>query len=178
MRGTKLLCTLGPATEDRIPALVEAGMDVARINCSHQGPAERDRLVADVRAAAAGAGRVVAVMADLSGPKVRLGDLRGGSATLREGERFVLRSDAEPGDGGAAGTTYGGLAADLEPGDRVLLADGEVELRVLASGGELVTEVLRGGTVRSRAGLNVPSERLGLPAVTEKDHRDAAWAVA
>jgi pyruvate kinase len=178
MRATKLICTLGPATEDRIAALVEAGMDVARINCSHQGPEERDRLLDGVRAAAAAAGRAVAVMADLSGPKVRLGELEGGAVTLREGQEFVLRSDDRPGNAAGAATTHAGLAGDLEPGDRVLLSDGEVELRVLSSGRDLATEVLRGGTVRSRAGVNVPSERLGLPAVTEKDRGDAAWAVA
>jgi pyruvate kinase len=169
---------MGPATEDRIPALVAAGMDVARINCSHQGPEERDRLLATVRAAATAAGRAVAVMADLSGPKVRLRELRGGRATIREGHRFELRSGKEPGDAGGATTTHPGLAGDLEPGDRILLSDGEVELRVLSSGADLVTEVVRGGTVRSRAGVNVPSERLGLPAVTDKDRRDAAWALA
>lgn len=177
MRATKLVCTLGPASEARIPELVEAGMDVARINCSHQGPAERDRLLQAVRRAATTAGRAVAVMADLSGPKVRLGELRDGFATLLEGDRFVLRPDGEPGDREAARTSYPQLGEDLEPGDRLLLSDGEVELRVVESSGEVVTEVVRGGTVRSRAGVNAPSERLGVPPVTAKDREDLAWAI-
>jgi pyruvate kinase len=177
MRATKLICTLGPASEDRIPDLVEAGMNVARINCTHQGPDDRDRLLHSVRRASEEAGRPVAVMADLGGPKVRLGMLRDGEATLGEGDRFVLRPDGGPGDETGASTSHPGLAQDLEPGDRVLLSDGDVELRVVSSKETVQAEVVRGGTVRSRAGLNVPSERLSLPAVTEKDRRDAAWAV-
>ena len=177
MRATKLVCTLGPASEGRIPDLVEAGMDVARINCSHQGPAERDRLLAEVREAAAASGRTVAVMADLSGPKVRLRELREGQATLKEGDRFVLRGGKEPGDERGAATNHAGLAADLEPGDRLLLSDGEVELRVAEVTEEVVTEVVRGGTVRSRAGVNAPSERLRVPPVTARDDRDLVWAL-
>jgi pyruvate kinase len=178
MRATKLVCTLGPASQDRVPELLEAGMDVARINLTHQGPGVRDRLVTAVREASAASGRPVAVMADLPGPKVRLGELRGGQATLRQGARFVLRPDQGPGGDSGAATTYPGLGSDLEPGDRILLADGEVELRVNSAGDEVVTEVVRGGVVSSRAGVNVPSERLRLPAVTEKDRADAAWTAS
>jgi pyruvate kinase len=177
MRATKLLCTLGPASESRIAELVDAGMEVARINCSHQGPAERDLLLASVREAASGAGRTVAVMADLSGPKVRLRELIEGVATLREGSRFILRGGEDPGDERGAATSHEGLGGDLEPGDRLLVSDGEVELRVLEAAGEVVTEVVRGGTVRSRAGVNAPSERLSVPAVTAKDREDLAWAL-
>jgi pyruvate kinase len=177
MRATKLVCTLGPASGDRIPALVEAGMDVARINCSHQGPEERDRLLRAVREAASRAGRPVAIMADLSGPKVRLREIGGGAVALAEGARFILGPGREPGDEEGAATSYEDLGADLEAGDRLLLSDGQVELRVAQSGDEVVTEVLRGGTVRSRAGLNAPSERLGVPAVTPKDREDLSWAL-
>ena len=178
MRGTKLICTLGPATEDRVAELVDAGMDVARINLTHQGPEERDRLVAAVREASAAAGKPVAVMADLSGPKVRLGELRGGEAVLRQGTRFTLRQGPAVGDETGAAASYPGLAGDLEAGDRISLADGEVELRVLDSDREVVAEVVLGGVITSRAGVNVPTERLTLPPVTEKDREDAAWAVS
>lgn len=177
MRATKLVCTLGPASEGRIAELVDAGMDLARINCSHQGPAERDLLLAAVREAASRAGRTVAVMADLSGPKVRLRDLRDGQVTLKEGDRFVLRGGEEPGDARWAATNHPGLAGDLEPRDRLLLSDGEVELRVAEVTDEVVTEVVRGGTVRSRAGVNAPSERLRVPPVTARDGQDLAWAL-
>jgi pyruvate kinase len=157
--------------------LIEAGMDVARINCSHGDRDDHDRLLRAVRSAVEEAGRTVGVMADLSGPKVRLREVEDGEITLETGARFVLRS-AGGGDPTGAATTHPGLAGELEPGDRVLLADGAAELRVLdAAGGEVVTEVVRGGTVRSRAGVNVPSERLGIPAITPKDEEDLAWAV-
>jgi pyruvate kinase len=181
MRATKLVCTLGPASQDRVGELVAAGMDVARINCSHGDREDHDRLLASVRAAADEAGRVVGVMADLSGPKVRLGDLRGGSVTLETGSRFELRADHSgeaQGDVTGAGTTHPGLAEDLEPGDGVLLSDGAVELRVVErTPGAVITEAIRGGTVRSRAGVNVPSERLSVPAISEKDERDLRWAL-
>ncbi|MGH2764558.1 MAG: pyruvate kinase [Actinomycetota bacterium] len=177
MRATKLVCTIGPASEGRVGELIEAGMDVARINCSHGDRQEHDRLVRAVRTAAQEAGRAVGVMADLSGPKVRLGDLDGGEVTLETGGRFVLRSGGG-GDAGGAPTTYPDLATELEAGDRILLADGAAELAVVAtSGGEVVTEVVRGGAIRSRSGVNVPSERLGIPAITPKDEEDLAWAI-
>lgn len=176
-RATKLVCTLGPATADRIPELVAAGMDVARINLTHvTDQAERDRLVARVRAAAAEAGRAVGVMADLSGPKVRLGELAADEVELAKGARFALRAQDGLGDASGASTSHPALAADLEEGDRVLLSDGAVELTVVESEGvEVVTRVVRPGTIRSRAGVNVPAERLGLPAITDKDERDLAW---
>ncbi len=177
MRATKLVCTIGPASERRVAELIEAGMDVARINCSHGMREDHDRLLHAVRAAMKETGRRVGVMADLSGPKVRLGELGDGEVTLEPGGAFALRADGLGDEAGAA-TTYPGLAGELEPGDRVLLADGAVELRVVeAARGQVATEVVRGGTVRSRAGVNVPSERLSIPAITPKDEEDLAWAV-
>lgn len=177
MRATKLVCTIGPASESRVTELIEAGMDVARINCSHGDRDDHGRLLQTVRSAAEDAGRRVGIMVDLSGPKVRLGELEGGEVTLETGAAFTLRADGA-GDATGAATTHPGLAGELEPGDRILLADGAAELRVMErSGGALVTEVVRGGTVRSRAGLNVPSERLGIPAITPKDRDDLSWAV-
>jgi pyruvate kinase len=177
MRATKLVCTLGPASEERVADLIGVGMDVARINCSHGQREDHDRLLAAVRAAAGRAGAPIGVMADLSGPKIRLGDLRDGELTLEAGDRFVLRPDGL-GDTSGAATTHPGLAADLESGDRVLLADGAVELRIVEETGRtVVTEVVRGGTVRSRAGVNVPSERLSVPAITPKDEEDLRWAL-
>jgi pyruvate kinase len=176
MRSTKLVCTLGPASEGRVGELVEAGMDVARINCSHGDRTSHDRMVEAVREAAAAAGRAVGLMADLPGPKVRLGEVDG-EATLEVGARFELRPDG-PGDASGAATSHPALGSDLEPGDRVLLADGSVELRVMERAGDVVaTEVVRGGTVRSRAGVNVPSERLSVPAISARDEEDLRWAL-
>jgi pyruvate kinase len=177
VRLTKLICTLGPSSQGRVAELIEAGMDVARINCSHGRREDHDRLLNAVRDAAGG--RRIGVMADLSGPKVRLGEVDGGETALEAAARFVLRSEGPmPGTAEGASTTHPGLSADLEPGDRVLLADGAVELRVVdTAGGDVVTEVVRGGPVRSRAGVNVPSERLSLPAITPKDEEDLRWAL-
>jgi pyruvate kinase len=116
-------------------------------------------------------------MIDPSGPKIRLGELSDGEVRLEAGQRFDLRV-AGPGDRSGAPTTHPGLAADLEPGDRVLLADGAVELRVKEDADRSVTtQVVRGGVVRSRAGVNVPSERLSVPAITPKDREDLRWAL-
>jgi pyruvate kinase len=172
-RRTKLVCTIGPASARRVPELVDAGMDVARLNFSHGTPASLAAGAAAVRQAAASAGRNVAILADLAGPKIRLGELLGGSVTLAPGIRFVLRPYGDgPGDAAGARVTYPRLAADVRPGDRILLADGAAELRVVSDAGDVVTEVVRGGTVRSRAGVSVPSDRLSAPALTRKDRAD------
>jgi pyruvate kinase len=178
MPSTKLVCTLGPASADRVPELVAAGMGVARINLTHGGRDQHEALIRAVRSAADEAGRPVGVMTDLSGPKVRLGELDGGEVLLRTGDRFALRPGIlDGGDGAGVGVSHPGLGSDLEPGDRVLLADGAVELRVAETGAEVVTEVVRGGRIRSRAGVNLPSERLSLPAITSKDEEDIRWII-
>jgi len=179
VRRTKLVCTIGPATEERTAELVDAGMDVARLNFSHGSPSSHARSADRVRAASSAAGRPVALLADLAGPKIRLGDLAGGTADLQAGERFVLRpsSGRRAGDATGAGVSYPRLAQDLEPGDRVLLADGAAELRVESSTTDVVTEVVRGGTIRSRAGVSVPSERMSTPPLTAKDRADVPRAL-
>jgi pyruvate kinase len=178
-RRTKLVCTLGPATADRVGELVEAGMDVARLNFSHGDPPFLGAAAGRVRDAARAAGRPVALLGDLSGPKIRLGQLGNGSVTLDPGSPFELRSDGGGGTGDAtgAGVSYRDLATDIQVGDRVLLADGAVELRVVGAGDSVATEVIRGGTIRSRAGVSIPSERLSVPALTDKDRADVPLAL-
>ncbi|HKF85952.1 MAG TPA: pyruvate kinase [Candidatus Limnocylindrales bacterium] len=176
------MCTIGPATEDRIPELVAAGMSVARLNFAHGTPADHAARVTAIRDVARAAGRHIAILADLPGPKVRLGPLAGGEATLETGSTFVLLPglDALDGEGDAtrAATTHAGLAGDLAVGDRVQLSDGIVELVVRETDGRAVTtSVERGGIVRSGAGVNVPAERLSLPALGERDRALAALAV-
>jgi pyruvate kinase len=179
MARTKLVCTIGPATIDRIDELVAAGMDVARVNFTHATPSERGRSAERIRAAAATAGRNVALLADLAGPKIRIGDLADGSVELESGKPFVLRASSDaPGAADGAGVTYRDLAADLQPGDRVLLSDGAAELRVSRTvDHDVETEIVRGGTIRSRAGVNVPSERLSSPALTAADRADLPTAL-
>src|SRR6266540_1811162 len=143
MRRAKVVCTLGPATSgpETVRALVDAGLDVARINFSHGSDHDHRAALDLVRGAAKEAGRVVAALADLSGPKVRIGEVTGGHIALRPGMRFELRSGGGPGDESGVSTSHPGLGADLHPGDRVLLADGAVELVVRSAGDPVVTEV-------------------------------------
>jgi pyruvate kinase len=178
LRRTKLVCTLGPATGERVPELVSAGMDVARLNFSHGTPDLLAEWARATRAAAVAAGRPVAVLADLAGPKIRLGEVSDGSVRLEPGGRFVLRARDGVGDAGGAHVSYRRLGSDVRVGDRVLLADGAAELRVMKTDDDVETEVVRGGTIRSRAGVSIPSERLSSPALTPKDRADAPRALA
>jgi pyruvate kinase len=163
--------TLGPAssTPRLVRGLIRAGATVFRLNFSHGTSEEHERAVTLVRDAEEEAGRALAIVADLPGPKVRLGPIEPDPLALRVGQPFQLRPGG-PGDARGAATTYPGLAGDLEPRDRVLLADGTVELTVSSiDGGVVHTECVRGGRVRSHQGVNVPAERLGLPPVTDTD---------
>lgn len=174
--GTKLVCTIGPASRDRLDELVSVGMSVARVNLAHGDPADHEASINAVRAAADRVGREVAVLVDLPGPKIRLGELRDDDVTLEPGRPFRI-GPTQPGDASGA-TANHALAGDLRPGDRVLLSDGAAELRVTTSTGDTVeTVVERGGTVRSRAGVAVPAERLSLPALTEDDRAVLPWLV-
>src|SRR5919107_1630661 len=135
MRRAKIVCTLGPATHsyDQIKALVDAGMDVARFTLSHGGHAEHEERYRRVRKAADETGRSVGLLADLQGPKIRLGRFAEGPVLLERGDTFTItvEDDAE-GDGHGCGTTYPGLADDVAPGERVLVDDGKVCLQVTA----------------------------------------------
>jgi pyruvate kinase len=177
---TKLVCTIGPASKDRIDELVAAGMDVARLNFSHGSPASKAAAARAIRGSADAAGRPVAILADLAGPKIRIGELAGGSVTLEPGRPFALTTLGRGKPGGSAGATvsYHRLAADVRPGDRVLLADGAAELRVTAVRDDRVeTEIVRGGSVRSGAGVSIPSERVTTSALTAKDRADVPRAL-
>jgi len=168
---TKLVCTLGPAssTPKMVRGLVEAGTSVFRINCSHGTPDDHARGVSIVREVERSAGLTLAIVADLPGPKVRLADVNPDPFTFRQGQRFELRPGG-PGDEKGASTTHPGLAGDLREGDRILLADGAVELTVAGIVGDVAhTECVRAGTVQSHQGVNVPAERLSLPPVTDRD---------
>jgi len=168
---TKQVCTIGPASLERIPQMVAAGMDVARVNFSHGTDEEHKAYAHAVRAAAHSARRSVAVMADLPGPKLRLGELAGGEARLETGKTFTLRpDDGTPGDASGASVAHPEVTRHLEVGDRVLLADGAAELRVASLEGDVVTtEIVNGGLVRSRGGVNVPSQRLPGDGLTDED---------
>jgi pyruvate kinase len=176
---TKLVCTLGPAsnTPKFIRGLVTAGASIFRINFSHGAASDHARAVELVRAVEAKSDGALAVMADLPGPKVRLGSLHPDPLKLVPGQGFALRPDAAADKDGAT-TTYDGLARDVRVGDSILLADGSVELTVTAIDGSMVrTECARGGTVRSGQGVNVPADRLSLPAITQRDREGLVRAL-
>ena len=180
MRRTKLLCTIGPASASRIGDLLDAGMDVARVNFSHGTQAEHRDAARDLRGAAAVRGSPVAIMVDLAGPKIRLGELVGGSAVLEVGGTYHLRGDVRrPGIGDANGASVSNprLREDVRIGDAILLGDGAVELRVAAIDDGIRTEVVRGGKVRSRAGVAIPASRISAPALTRKDRADIPRAI-
>ena len=176
---TKLVCTLGPATNTPafVRGLVAAGASIFRVNFSHGSPEDHARAVGLVRDAEAEGDRALAVLADLPGPKVRLAAMDPDPFRFSPGQPFELRPGG-PGDDRGTSTTYPDLAADLREGDRVLLADGAVELVVRSTERLIVrTECVRGGIVRSGQGVNVPADRLSLPAVTERDREGLARAL-
>jgi pyruvate kinase len=175
-RRTKIVATIGPASSepDVLARMVEAGMDVARLNFSHGSAEQHAEMARRVREAAGRAGRPVAILQDLPGPKLRIGALRDGTADLGIGDRvtFVCNGGGELGDARRMTITWPGLAAAVETGEIMYLLDGSIRLRVTATragDGEIDTEVEVGGTVASRQGLNIPGETTDLPAVPEED---------
>jgi pyruvate kinase len=179
-RRAKIVATLGPATDGLERALVLAGLDVARLNFSHGTPEEHARRCLAVREAARAAGRSVAIMQDLQGPKIRVGRLVGGGPVqLEEGRELVICT--EPGFVGTAdrvGCTYAELARDVRPGDRLLLDDGRIRLTALAtSDTEVRARVDDGGPLGEHKGINLPGVSVSAPAVTEKDRQDLAFGL-
>ncbi|HEY6935382.1 MAG TPA: pyruvate kinase [Marmoricola sp.] len=180
MRRAKIVCTLGPATssKEQIRKLVEAGMDVARMNLSHGSHAEHAEIYRRVREASDETGRGVGIFVDLQGPKIRLGNFANGSEELEVGQRFTITTRDVPGDAKCASTTYDGLPGDVSPGDQVLIDDGRIRLLVLeVEGQEVHTEVVVGGTVSNHKGINLPGVPVSVPAMSEKDIEDLRWAL-
>ena len=180
MRRAKIVCTLGPATStpERIKALVEAGMDVARLNLSHGSYQDHERIYRMVRDASDTTGRGVGIVVDLQGPKIRLGRLASGPVELQQGQRFTVTTRHVPGDSEIASTTYAGLPGDVGPGDPILINDGKVSLEVLeVDGGDVLTRVVVGGRISSQKGINLPGVAVSVPAMSEKDKKDLRWAL-
>ena len=180
-RRAKIVCTLGPATDppERLRALIEAGMDVARLNFSHGEHAEHGRRYKDVRRAADAAGRNVAILADLQGPKIRLGRFEEGPVVWQTGERIRITVDDVPGNHDRVSTTYKQLANDVRPGDRLLVDDGNVGLvAVEVDGNDVVCDVTEGGKVSDNKGLSLPGVNVSVPAMSEKDTADLEFALA
>ncbi len=176
---TKIVATLGPASrsEEAIRGLVEAGVDVFRLNMAHGSLEEHAESLARIRTISDELRRPVGVLADLAGPKIRLGELPGGATELVEGEEVAFVRGPETGSPREFTVTYASLVDELSPGDSVMIADGTISLIVMARTSERVLcRVVQGGTVRSRQGVNLPGVRLSVAAMSADDWRHAEWA--
>jgi len=179
-RRAKIVCTLGPATAglDTMMRLVDAGMNVARLNLSHGSHADHQRSVEQVRAATDATGRGVAILADLQGPKIRLGKFEDGSAHLEVGAEFAITVDHITGTAARCSTTYDGLPGDVRNNDLLLIDDGRILLQVKSvTDTDVITEVLEGGPVSDSKGINLPGVSVSVPAMSEKDIDDLKWAL-
>jgi pyruvate kinase len=179
-RRAKIVCTLGPATAtaQRLTELIDAGMDVARLNFSHGTQAEHSTVYDTVRRIAAERGRAVGVLADLQGPKIRLGRFAEGPVFWADGEQIVITTAPCVGDHDRVSTTYDGLASDVRPGDRLLVNDGKIELRVLdVHTDDVHCEVVHGGPVSDNKGISLPGVAVSVPPLSEKDIEDLKFAL-
>lgn len=180
MRRAKIVATLGPATSsyENIRAIIDAGVDVARMNLSHGTYAVHEEVYANVRKAAEDSGRAVAVMVDLQGPKIRLGKFENGPHELAVGDIFKITTDDILGTKEIVGTTFKGLPGDVSPGDFLLIDDGKVKVRVVETDGTVVTtEVIVAGPVSNNKGINLPGVAVNVPALSEKDEDDLRWGL-
>jgi len=179
-RRAKIVCTLGPAvgSYEAIRALVHAGMDVARLNFSHGSHADHEQHYGWVRRASDESGRGVGVLADLQGPKIRLGTFADGPVVWATGETVTITTEPTPGTHDLVSTTYAGLAGDVTTGDRLLVDDGRVGLRVVGVDGPRVRLlVVEGGPVSNNKGLSLPGVGVSVPAMSDKDEADLRFAL-
>ncbi len=180
MRKTKIVCTIGPASEhpEQVRRLLEAGMDVARLNFSHGTHEEHGRRIAVLRDEAAKIGRHLAIVLDTKGPEIRTMKVPEQGATLAQGDTFVLDTSPEPGSQERVGITYPNLWQEVSPGGHILIDDGQMDLEITAVEKEKITTVVcNGGLLKSQKGVNVPGVSIQLPAVTEKDIADIKFGI-
>ncbi|GAA2460331.1 pyruvate kinase [Agromyces soli] len=180
MRRAKIVATLGPATSsyEQIRAIIDAGVDVARMNLSHGTYDVHEAVYQNVRKAANDSGRAVAVLVDLQGPKIRLGKFEGGPYELAEGDIFKITTEDVVGTKELVGTTFKGLPQDVAPGDFLLIDDGKVRVQVVETDGVVVTtKVIVAGPVSNNKGINLPGVAVNVPALSEKDEADLRWGL-
>ncbi|PJJ63160.1 pyruvate kinase [Compostimonas suwonensis] len=180
MRRAKIVATLGPATAsyEDIRSIIDAGVDVARMNLSHGSYDVHEGVYANVRKAAEDSGRAVAVLVDLQGPKIRLGKFEDGPYDLAVGDIFKITTDDVLGTKELSSTTFTGLPADVSPGDYLLIDDGKVRVRVVSVDGNVVTtEVIVAGPVSNNKGINLPGVAVNVPALSDKDEADLRWGL-
>jgi pyruvate kinase len=179
-RKTKIVCTIGPASESPqiLETLVQVGMNVARLNFSHGTHEEHLRKIETIRRISGRMKQPVAILQDLSGPKIRIGKVRDGGVELRRGTDFFLTNQEMIGDEKGAFVNYAPLPEEVKPGDTILLSDGTIELRVLKSDGQKIEcRVMAGGVLTSHKGVNFPTRSILAAAFTEKDQQDLLFGI-
>ncbi|MGH9550345.1 MAG: pyruvate kinase, partial [Terriglobales bacterium] len=181
MTRTKIICTIGPACREpaMLEKLVRAGMDVARINCSHADHDSIASIVVDIREISQRLDKAVGILLDLSGPKLRTGTLKGGKPVeLEMGKKFTLTNKKVDGTKEIVSCNYALLPQDVKTGDTILLDDGIIELKVLRTNEtDVECEIINSGQLKDHQGINIPGVRLSIPALTEKDKADLAFGL-
>ena len=180
MRRAKIVATLGPASSsyDQLRAIIEAGVDVARMNLSHGSYDVHEQIYRDVRKAASDLDKPVGVFVDLQGPKIRLTKFKEGPVMLEKGATFKITTDEIEGDVNICGTTFKGLPGDVNVGDFLLIDDGKVKLRAVEVSDTTVTTIVEiAGQVSNNKGINLPGVAVNVPALSEKDEDDLRWAL-
>ncbi len=180
-RKTKIVCTIGPATRStrQIEALIKAGMNVARLNFSHEDHEAHGKAITIIRQKAKELGKSVAILQDLAGPKIRTGKLLNGPILLKAGASFILTSRQVDGDINEVGLTYKGLPGDVNRGDTLLLADGAIELEISdIKDTDIHCKVIVGGSMGSNKGINLPDSTIAAPILSSKDKADLAYGLS
>ncbi len=178
---TKTICTLGPSTSsvEMLVQMIHAGMDVVRLNFSHGTHADHKKTLEHIHEAVRRTGEQLAVLQDLQGPKIRIGDLKTPFIELRPGDMFTMTTDSIVGDVKRVSTSYANLTKDVHPGDKVLLDDGKLHLRAKEiRGNDVVCEVVVGGTLSAHKGINLPGVSVSAPSFTAKDLTDLEFGIA
>ena len=180
MRRAKIVATLGPSTDniETVQKLISSGMNVARLNMSHGEHTDHKRRLELVRDASKKIRKEVAVLADLQGPKIRVGTFSNGPVSLVNGQKFIITTQDCSGDKERVSTTYKGICADVKKGDPLLIDDGKIRLEVIeVNGNDVITKVLEGGTISNNKGINLPGVAVNVPALSEKDEQDLLRAL-
>jgi len=180
-RKTKIICTIGPATEsfDILKKMIEAGMDIARLNFSHGSHDKHKEIVNNIREASIAAGREIGILQDLQGPKIRTEQVMNGSVILTEGQNFTItHDDLELGTNQIVRTSYSNLAKDLKVNDKILIDDGYLILKVFKiRGNNVECTVIKGGILKDRKGIIAPGVAFSAPALSDKDIEDLKFGL-
>src|SRR5665647_979974 len=180
MRKTKIICTIGPASEDKdqLAQLVQNGMNVARLNFSHGEQFEHKKRIDNIRQVAAETDMALAIMLDTKGPEIRTGKLQNKKVKLQAGQTFVLTTRSVPGDENEVGVSYQQLPAEVKPGTSILLSDGLINLLVQeTTATDIICQVINGGELGEKKGVNVPGVRINMPFLSEKDIADINFGI-